>query len=745
MRRTPLAAVAATVALVAAGSLPAAGAVRPSGAIETVTLLLAAPHGAAVSPHLTGAARSAALGALRPAATEVGAVEQAARGLGLTVDSAGPFSVVVSGPAALVRSEFGSAAAVDPTATTSRLLPQIPAALAHLVTAAAGGDDTRRAVNPLSIAGGYSGSDLRAAYQVSSAAPTNGSQQTVATLQFDGWNSADLTTYAQQIGLSDPVASGQYTAVPVLGADPSANDGTGGATEVALDEESILSVDPHANERAYFAPNSDAGFIQAASQVLADATSTSPNYHIVALSISWGACEQQWATSTVDALDQLFAELERAGVTVFASSGDDGATDCTDANGNPQAYRAVDFPASDPNVVGVGGTRLSSPLTTPSSVVWNNGGSLGAGGGGVSTLFARPSWQQQTGVTSTKRTVPDISADADQLRPGFEVYSTDSSLGTYAGWLPVGGTSLASPAEAAMLAETLSQAGLSVGVGDIHDALYSAPSSNFYDVTSGNNSYDGVTGYAAGHGYDMASGLGSPLWSRLGAPVASAVAHIPNTTINTVSLGWTGSDLYDYTCQSTGGGACSMARAGSYQVTVTRTPGGGSPVQVQSSTTTNTALTVPSAVQGSKYTLSVHYVDGQGRTSSLATSSTIVPVDDSAMTRIGTWVDHLSPSNYMGGAWTSYTANNTATLHGYGDGGYLWLEEGPGSGYASIYVDGHGAGTIDLYRSVSTYRVSVPLPRLSLGAHTIVVKVLGTHDAHSKGTGVSIDAVDWLF
>ncbi len=155
--------------------------------------------------------------------------------------------------------------------------------------------------------------------------------------------------------------------------------------------------------------------------------------------------------------------------------------------------------------------------------MWNDASTgEGAGGGGVSSAWPVPGYQAALSG-ATKREVPDVSADADP-RTGYAI--------DYKGaWEEFGGTSAAAPTWAALtaLAESSRRcAGRSLGL--VNDLLYTLPESDFYDVTSGNNSYDGVTGYTAATGYDMASGLGAPDGALLvpalcGAPAGTAVTE----------------------------------------------------------------------------------------------------------------------------------------------------------------------------------------------------------------------------
>jgi hypothetical protein len=179
--------------------------------------------------------------------------------------------------------------------------------------------------------------------------------------------------------------------------------------------------------------------------------------------------------------------------------------------------------------------------------VWNDGS--GAGGGGVSREWSQPSYQSSfaqpqsqisctpepggTGSSTTCREVPDVSADADPAT-GYDIYWSGS-------WVSAGGTSAAAPtwASLAALADTSSaclSAGVRVGFADA--LLYSLPASDFDDVSTGTNAYDGVGGYPAASGYDMSSGLGTPNGAALLPALcgtATVTAPPPNTTTTTTT------------------------------------------------------------------------------------------------------------------------------------------------------------------------------------------------------------------
>ncbi|GAB3873657.1 hypothetical protein GCM10029964_014290 [Kibdelosporangium lantanae] len=220
------------------------------------------------------------------------------------------------------------------------------------------------------------------------------------------------------------------------------------------------------------------------------------------VSISWGSCEPAEGSSSAKSVNNAIATGVAEGISYFAAAGDDGTTDCARQTGS--LAKAVDFPASSPNVTGVGGTKLSvtSSDAYSSETAWNDGTSGGSTGGGISTVFAAPSWQATQ--STTKRKVPDVAADASQLS-GYEIYTAGE-------WATVGGTSAAAPLWAAFTALQNQKHG--GALGNLNPTLYSigngsSYATGFHDVTTGNNSFRGTTGFTAGTGYDQVTGWGS--------------------------------------------------------------------------------------------------------------------------------------------------------------------------------------------------------------------------------------------
>jgi kumamolisin len=320
-------------------------------------------------------------------------------------------------------------------------------------------------------------------------ANANGAGQSIGIIELGGgYNPADLSSFFSSLGVAAP----QVTAVSVDGAtnsptgDPSGPDG-----EVELDIEVAGSVAPAAQIGVYFAPNTDQGFIDAVTTAVHDAK-LKPSI----ISISWGGPENSWTAQARDALNSACQDAAIMGVTVLAASGDDGADDGTSSP-------TVDFPAASPYVVGCGGTKLTLAGTAiGSEQAWNElSNNEGATGGGVSVLFALPSYQQGANVPAAPngfagRGVPDVAADADP-ESGYNVIVDGRQT-------VIGGTSAVAPLWAGLFAR-INQA-LGKNVGYVNSLLYSASAEKtFHDITSGSNG-----DYSAGPGWDACTGLGTP-------------------------------------------------------------------------------------------------------------------------------------------------------------------------------------------------------------------------------------------
>lgn len=378
----------------------------------------------------------------------------------------------------------------------------IPADLADVVTAVLGLDNRPQARPHFRLRSAHGPIMARAAAQAFTPVQLaqlyefpdgDGAGQCIGLIELGGgYAASDLSAYFGGLGVPAP----QVLSVSVDGAnnnptgDPSSADG-----EVTLDVEIAGAIAPKATIAVYFAPNSDAGFIDAITQALHDSTNK-PSV----LSISWGGPESAWTDQAIASFGDALQSAVALGVTICAAAGDSGSSD-----GASDGADHVDFPASSPYVLACGGTRVTASAGAASianEVVWNDGDSGGATGGGVSALFALPAWQEglkaarlgAAPVALAKRGVPDVAGDASPAS-GYEVLIDGQSV-------PVGGTSAVAPLFAGLVARVNALSGKPAGF--VNQKLYAA-SNAFNDITSGNNGT-----YAAAKGWDACTGLGSP-------------------------------------------------------------------------------------------------------------------------------------------------------------------------------------------------------------------------------------------
>ena len=185
-----------------------------------------------------------------------------------------------------------------------------------------------------------------------------------------------------------------------------------------LDIEVSGAIAPGANIVVYFAPNTDAGFLDGINQAVID-TVNKPSV----ISISWGGPESTWTAQSLQSYNSALQSASAVGVTVCVACGDNGSTD-----GVSDGQDHVDFPASSPYSLACGGTSLKiSAGKVSSEVVWNDlSTGEGATGGGVSATFPIPTWQANVSVPSTGfagRGLPDVAGDADPT-PAIRCKST---------------------------------------------------------------------------------------------------------------------------------------------------------------------------------------------------------------------------------------------------------------------------------------------------------------------------------
>jgi kumamolisin len=306
-----------------------------------------------------------------------------------------------------------------------------------------------------------------------------------------GFQPSDLSSYFQSLGVAAPAV----VAVSVDGAvNAPTGDANGPDAEVELDIEVAGALAPGAKIAVYFAPNTDQGFLDAVTTAIHD-TTLRPSI----VSISWGSPEGTWTAQARAALNAACEEAATLGITILVAAGDQGADDGDDSD-----TPTVDFPASSPYALGCGGTRLivSEGSGGPEETVWNELASgEGATGGGVSELFALPTYQSGVGVPPAPngfvgRGVPDVAGDADPST-GYQVFIDGTAS-------VLGGTSAVGPLWAGLIARINQSVGAPLGFAG--PELYE-PSlrTAFREITSGNNG-----GYSAGPGWNACTGLGTP-------------------------------------------------------------------------------------------------------------------------------------------------------------------------------------------------------------------------------------------
>jgi kumamolisin len=269
--------------------------------------------------------------------------------------------------------------------------------------------------------------------------------------------------------------------------------------EETLDAEWSSAIAPGATIRIYATSDLDFVDLDKAYKRILDDLGTLPTLTQVSLSYGLGETYESSTQATTD--DGLFKAMASAGITVFASAGDGGSSPGPSGHDHSGPTQA-ELPASDPNVTGVGGTTLTLGGTSAgpgNEIAWADGG------GGFSIFFDRPTWQSGPTVPgATKRTVPDVAADADP-NPGAYFYFNGQPTYT-------GGTSWSSPMWAGICArinQARQKAGKTGGMGLLGPRIYPLAGPPFFvDIVGGSNGANNI--YSATAGYDLCTGLGVP-------------------------------------------------------------------------------------------------------------------------------------------------------------------------------------------------------------------------------------------
>ena len=448
----------------------------------------------------------------------------------------------------------------------------------------------------------YTPDQVGAAYGIGSltAAGQTGAGREVAVYELGQHIASDIDSYETCFGLQNPVST--------FAVDGGGTAGVAGTAEADADIEQVATQAPGASIVSYEGPNTTMGNYDTwraiVTQNKADVVST-----------SYGLCEpDSLADGFVSAEDLLFQEAAAQGQTILAASGDSGSEDCFPPSGNTDTSLQVDFPASDQYVTAVGGTTL---LPGGGQSAWNDCESqtgttcadtagAGAGGGGISRLSDRPSWQplEQEWATNIPgnscdmdcRDVPDVSANAGAP----EVFYVEGA------WNSFVGTSIAAPLVAGIVADT-ADACAAGRQGIVASALYGLVGEGLYgasltDVVGGDNDLtrSNSSQYTAVPGYDPATGLGTPIARGWSCPQVTSVSPAQAQPGAEVTVGGLALDHASITfgstparvVSSTASSATVVVPAGSGTVSV----GASNPVGIGTSTRSFTFA--PSSTSG---------------------------------------------------------------------------------------------------------------------------------------------------
>ena len=405
---------------------------------------------------------------------------------------------------------------------------QIPAELKGLVKSVLGLDQRQMAKRKAR------GGTAKAAGQLAALAPADIEKQynfpggtcqgeKIAIAEFGGgYFDSDVTAYCSKFQRKVPainaisVDAPAYTLAQILALPKKQRaDELDNSIEVMMDVEIVAGLCADAEISVYFSTFDQQGWVDLLDKVIAARPTV--------LSVSWGLAEDDpsWSASAINAIDNRLNAARLLGITVCVSSGDDGSGDQVD---DGKAH--VDFPSCSPNALGVGGTMLTQSGSSVKEVTWwdspgrrtNDGG--GATGGGVSTIFPRPAWQNVkvkslNAKSIDGRVVPDVAALAGD--PMYELVVVGKPQQN-------GGTSASTPLWAALIARINSLLPSAKQQRFLAPLLYMNGKSgqpvgkaSSRDITSGNNASNPEPGkgYKAGAGFDAVTGWGVPDGQKL--------------------------------------------------------------------------------------------------------------------------------------------------------------------------------------------------------------------------------------
>ncbi|HEX5230334.1 MAG TPA: protease pro-enzyme activation domain-containing protein [Bryobacteraceae bacterium] len=604
--------------------------------------------------------------------------------------------------------------------------PQIPAVLAPVIHGVVSMNDFYSAPQHLGLERRHpaapeytSGSthyiapaDFATIYDVAAlySASTDGTGQSIAVAGRTNINVSDITTFRSTFGLP-----AKNPTIVVNGPNPGI---------VSSDEQAEANLDVEWSGAV--AKNAEIKFVISASTTASDGVALSSQYIVnnnlaPVISVSFGLCEAAMGASQNQFWNSLWQQAAAQGMVVLVASGDDGAAGCDQSTAsNATGGRAINGICSTPYSTCVGGTQFADssssnlywlPTTLPTTdasalsyipeIVWNESGAAGgtglwAGGGGVSAVYAKPSWQTGAGVpTDGRRDVPDVALTSAS-HDGYLICLNG-------GFYSVGGTSAATPSFAGLMALVAQRT--NARVGNASPALYTLAANQtnmgvsiFHDVTSGSNSVPGVTGYSAAAGYDLATGLGSVdafqlvnHWSNSTVPPPSSPSFQLTASANSATVIQGASAALTLTVTTSGGfnsavvfsaGAMPSGATASFTPAKLHAPGSGS---------TNLTLKATAQTPPGTYNLTFSATGG-GITKTVTVaftvqtkcSYTVSPANTTAPALGGQFVATVKTGS--GCVWNAVSGSSWIAVKGNGAG------DGSGSVRVSVAVNASLSG-----------------------------------------------------
>jgi subtilase family serine protease len=496
-----------------------------------------------------------------PSASSLARIEATLRGLGLAPSGVSRNRLLVSVHTTVARAEHALRLSIDRFALPSgrvifanRTAPMLPGTIAPSVQAVVGLDDVTRLVpggGGARAAGKYSAARSATAgpKPCASASKTGaetanrlasaygfgglysagdlGQGETIALFEAAAFRASDISTYQHCYHTA--------TKVSVIPVDRGTSLGSG-TLEATTDVDDLIGLAPKARIRVYetsnvFSPN----WLDEWARIVDDDKAQ-------VVSTSWLACEKFEPRGFAATENTLFQQAASQGQTLLAASGDYGSEACDQFTGSTKL--AVDDAASQPFATGVGGTEWKSRTPPRSGEKTWNAIKSGSSGGGLSSDWKMPSWQTGPGVVNKYssrrpcgaasgycREVPDVSALAGS--PYYAFYCKAGDCSHIGGWGYFWGTSFATPLWAAAIALADENCTSSPRAGFLNPALFAVASSGsyaaaFHDITRGENDFTHSHGgrYPATARYDLATGLGTPIFASGSSPSSGLAAAL---------------------------------------------------------------------------------------------------------------------------------------------------------------------------------------------------------------------------